>query len=218
MRCLRALLDAPSQTEAQEGLRPYRAAFRALPTLETPRLLIRPPRMSDAQDMFAYAHDGECSRYVLWDKHERLSDSRSSLRGLITRNRQGYPGTFAIQMKSDRRMIGTIGFQWIDADNLSCELGYSIARRLWGHGLAGEALGALLRYAFVDLRLERVEARHDVLNPASGRVLEKAGFLEEGIARQCLLLKGRRADVRRWAILRSAWQAREQEIAKGAIP
>jgi len=189
----------------------FRAAFRAMPMLDTARLLVRPPHLRDAEDFYTFARDEEMCRYVLWDAHKSPRESRETLRGMMKRNHQGYPGTFVIEIKSERRMIGTIGFQWIDPENKSCELGYSIARRLWGHGIAAEALEAVVRYAFELLDLNRVEAKHDVLNPASGRVLNKAGFLQEGLARESLLIKGRHADMQRYALLRAQWAKRQAD-------
>lgn len=211
MRYLQGLF-APLETNQPCCMDALRAAFRAMPVLKTPRLLVRPPQMSDAADLFTYAQDEEMCRYVLWDAHGSLRDSREALRGIMRRNHQGYPGTFAIELKSEGRMIGTIGFQWIDPENKSCELGYSVARRLWGHSLAAEALEAVVRYAFEQLDLNRIEARHDVLNPASGRVLVKAGFQDEGLARQSMMIRGRQADMRRYALLRAQWEARQAGV------
>lgn len=207
MRLLQALWEeAPFEREEDRLLRPFRAAFRALPTIDTPRLRLRPPSMADAADLYAYARDEAVSRFVLWERHRTLRDSKAALRGMIAANRQGRPGTFALELRAEARMVGTLGFQWLDPENLSSELGYSIARRLWGQGLAAEALLAAVRYAFETLGLQRLEARHDVLNPASGRVLEKAGFTCEGIQLSSVSLKGRRADMRCWALLREDWQ------------
>ncbi len=210
MRILQGLF-APGASSQETGQAAYRAAFRAMPLLETPRLLVRPPQLRDAADFYTFARDDEMCRYVLWDAHKNIRESRETLRGMMKRNHQGYPGTFVIEFKSEGRMIGTIGFQWIDPENKSCELGYSIARRLWGHGIAVEALEAVVRYAFEQLDLNRVEAKHDILNPASGRVLNKAGFIQEGCARESLLIKGRRADMQRYALLRSQWATRQAE-------
>ena len=210
MRYLQRLF-APLESSQESSQATFRAAFRAMPTLETTRLLVRPPHLRDAADFYTFARDEEMCRYVLWDAHQSLRESRETLRGMMRRNHQGFPGTFVIEIKSERRMVGTIGFQWIDPENRSCELGYSIARRLWGHGIAAEALEAVVRYAFEQLDLNRVEAKHDVLNPASGRVLNKAGFLHEGLARESLVIKGRQADMQCYALLRAQWVTRQAD-------
>ena len=103
------------------------------------------------------------------------------------------------------RLIGTIGFQWINIESRSCEIGYSIARRLWNRGLATDALKAVLPFAFDTLGLNRVEARHDVLNPASGRVMERAGFKPVGVSRESLMLKGRLADMANYALIKEEY-------------
>ncbi len=189
------LKEQPEQT----GLlaRPGKA-----PVLEGRRVLLRLPTMADAQDLFTYARDPQVARYVMWDAHTRLKDSKDALRGMIASNRRGMPTTFALVLKAEGRMVGTVGFQGMDPDNLRAEVGYSLARRLWGHGLTAEALALLVRYSFDTLGLERLEARHDSRNPASGRVLEKAGFRREGVQRRSLLVKGQRVDMIWYAILR----------------
>lgn len=170
--------------------------------LEGRRVTLRLPRMSDAQDVFTYARDPEVARYVLWDAHQALGDSREAIRGMMRRNRGGLPGMFVIELKAEGRVVGTIGFQAVDMENRRAEVGYSLARRLWGHGLAAEALKLLCGYAFDTLGMERLEGRHDSRNPASGRVLEKAGFTREGVEKRSVILKGERADMVWYALLK----------------
>ena len=188
----------------------FRSVFRALPVLQGERIKLRAPAIQDAGDFYSFARDKENCRYVLWDAHRSVSDSKDVLRGIIRRNKRGDPATFAIALKADNRFIGTIGFQGINIENRSCEVGYSIARRLWGMGLATEALHILLPFAFEKLDLNRIEAKHDVLNPASGRVLIHLGFHEEGTARASLLLKGRMADMVNYALLKKDWENSEK--------
>lgn len=195
-------LFRPEQDEARLQLARLKAGFRHLPVLTSNRLILRAPRMSDAADYFAYARDQENCRYVLWEAHRSPFDSRDALRSLISQNRRGLPPTFVIELKSEARMIGTIGFQWLDVQSMSAELGYTIARRLWGHGLATEALILISRYAFQELQLKKLEARHDIRNPASGRVMEKAGYHLEGMEPESLWLKDRMADIACYALYR----------------
>ena len=215
MRLLQGLLsewqaeqDTPPPTApSSEGMR---EAFRRLEALEGELVRLRPPKMSDAGDLFSFARDEENSRHVLWEPHRSMADSREVLRGIIRRNRKGLPATLAVTLKGDDRLIGTIGFQWINLEIRSCEIGYSIARRLWNRGLATDALKAILPFAFETLGLNRIEARHDTGNPASGRVMEHAGFQLEGIARESLMLKGRLADMANYALIRDDWAGRTQ--------
>lgn len=180
----------------------FQSVFVRLPTLTTERLILRPLRMSDEKDMFAYASDEEVSRHVLWDAHKTPADSRAFLRGAKRQYRLGLPSSFAIVLRDTNRMVGTIGFMWINTDHKSAEVGYSLARDCWNKGIMTEALRAVLVFAFDTLRLNRVEAQHETDNPASGRVMQKAGMCFEGVLRQRLYNKGRFVDVALYAILR----------------
>ena len=181
----------------------FQGIFAHLPTLETDRLILRPMKMSDARDLYAYASDREVSRHVLWDAHKSIFQSRQFLRAAIRQYRQGLPGSFAITLKESGRMIGTIGFMWVNVDHKSAEVGYSLSRAYWNQGLMTEALRCIIAFGFDELRLNRIEAQHDTENPASGRVMAHVGMFYEGMMRQRLMNKGKFVDVACYAILRS---------------
>ena len=185
--------------------------FRRLPRLETQRLLLRKVRRRDAADLFAYAQDPEVSRHVLWTAHQSLSDSRAFLGELRRQYRRGCPATFGIEEKASGRLIGTIGFMSLNPEHRWAEIGYSLARSCWNRGLMTEALTEVLRFSFEELGLHRVEAVHETDNPASGRVMEKAGMKPEGTLRQRVYNKGHFSDVRMWAILREDWLRMKEE-------
>jgi len=173
----------------------------------TTHLILRPPKMSDAVDFFAYARDERVARYVLWDAHQSRWESREALRAIRRRIRAQRALTFAICPRESGKLIGTIGPVWVDWDSQSCEVGFSMARAYWGQGLMAEALRAFLKYCFEDLGLNRVEGQHDLRNPASGRVMEKAGMACEGRLRQRVYYKGEYADVALYAVIRESWEA-----------
>lgn len=181
----------------------FEGVFSHLPTLETQRLLLRPMRMSDARDLFAYASDPLVSRYVLWDTHKTLWQSRQFLRQARRQYRKGLPASFAIALRDSGRMIGTIGFMWVNPEHGSAEVGYSLNRDYWNQGLTTEALRAVVAFGFDVLQLHRIEAQHDTENPASGRVMAHVGMRYEGTLRQRLRNKGRYVDVALYAILRN---------------
>ena len=152
--------------------------FSSLPVLETPRLVLRPVRRRDAEDIYSYASDPEVARYVLWEPHRSLTETRNYV-------------------------IGTIGLMWYSDTNCSAEVGYSFSREVWNRGFATEALRAVMDSVFSSLPVNRLEAQYDIRNPASGRVMEKCGMRQEGILRQRIRSKGEFLDVVLCAILRS---------------
>ena len=189
--------------------------FSCLPTLETDDLILRRPRMKDAADIYAYASDERVSRYVLWEPHRSVSETRSCLRDMIRRARAGYPSSWVITLKNGPegtvpsgpsgagKVIGTIGFVWYSAGNSSAEIGYSLSADYWNRGYATQALRAVSAEAFRSLPLNRLEAQHDLRNPASGRVMEKSGFHREGVLRSRVLNKGEYIDAVLYSLLRS---------------
>ena len=173
-----------------------------MPDLMTPWLRLRRLTMRDAQDIFRYSRDPEVARHVLWDAHRTVGDSRAYLRYMLRRYRGHEPASWGIEYLETGRIIGTIGFMWIQEDNNAAEVGYSLARDCWGKGIMTEALRAVLQYGFDEMNLNRIEAQHETTNPASGAVMRKCGMQKEGTLRQRLFNKGRYVDVDLYAILR----------------
>ncbi len=203
-----------SGSQERRNLRVLAPFSVGVPSLYTQRLLLRAPRLSDAADVFFYSQDPEVARYVLWDPHLNIGESRDFLRSLIRKNREGGPKTFIIEEKYGGRAVGTIGFVWLDQENQSCEIGYSLARPCWNKGYMTEALQRLIRYAFETLGLNRIEGQHDVRNPASGAVMRHAGMRCEGLLRQRLFCKGDFSDVRLYALVREDWEALGQKTSE----
>ena len=180
----------------------FLSLFRDPPAIETERLILRRLRLADTDDLYEYASDEEVARHVLWRVHASRAQSRAFLRAARRQYSTGFPGSFAIVLKENGKMIGTIGFMWINSEFRSCEVGYSLNRNYWNRGLMTEALKAVIDFAFDELHLNRIEAQHETDNPASGRVMIKAGMRYEGTMRQRVRNKGRFSDVAVYAILR----------------
>ena len=118
-------------------------------------------------------------------------------------SRRGLPSSWAVTLRDSGKVIGTIGFMWYSEANSAADLGYSLSKSFWNLGYATEALRAVIRSVFAVLHVNRLEAQHDLRNPASGRVMEKSGMRKEGILRQRIRNKGEYVDLALFAILRS---------------
>ena len=177
--------------------------FSSPPVVETPRLILRPLRKSDARDLFSWCSDPEVAVYVLWEPHQSLSETRSYIRYIRRLYREGRPSSWGLVDRESQQVIGTIGLMFYSPENRSCEIGYSLSRFFWGRGLMTEAVSAFIHLFFHHLDLNRIEAQHDIRNPRSGRVLEKCGMQREGILRSRIMNKGEPVDVMLWSVLRS---------------
>ena len=185
---------------------PAASFFRRLPEVETERLLLRPLRLRDAADIYAYAQDPRVARYVLWDAHTGVGDSRDYIRWNRQQYRAGLPGSWAMVLRETGRVIGTIGYMSWDGEQSCAELGYSLGREWWNRGLATEALRTVIDISFRSFPVHRLEAMHETENPASGRVMEKCGMRREGVLRGKIANKGAWRDVVLWAMLREDWE------------
>ncbi len=174
----------------------------SMPNIDTPRLLLRRMTAKDAQDVFEYSRDPDVARHVLWEAQRHVSEAKDYIRYMNRRYRDDLPSSWGVIDKASGRLVGTIGYMDHSADNASVEVGYSLARWMWGKGLATEALRAVIDYTFETMDVNRIEAQHELDNPASGRVMEKCGMTKEGVLRQRLYNKGRYVDVALYSILR----------------
>ena len=170
--------------------------------LTTERLIIRRMEMDDARDIFEYGRDRQVARHVLWDAYISIAEARAYVRCMQRKYRLGEPASWCIELKETGRVIGTIGYMWYQRDHNAAEVGYSLARDMWNKGIMTEALERVLQYSFEDMMMHRVEAQHEVDNPASGAVMKKCGMQHEGRLRGRLMNKGRYVDVDLYAILR----------------
>lgn len=89
-----------------------------------------------------------------------------------------------------------------DIERCSAELGYWVGEEFWGRGVASSAVKRMCSYGFSDLGLVRIFAMPIVWNPASIRVLQKAGFTHEGTLRRACIKDGRLADMELYALVR----------------
>lgn len=90
---------------------------------------------------------------------------------------------------------------------LSCEVAFTIGRSFWNKGLTTEGLKAIINYLFNEVGMNRIEARHNTLNIASGVVMQKVGMKFEGILRQVEINKhGEFYDLAVYSILKSDLQ------------
>jgi len=177
------------------------------PVLLTPRLRLRRYRPDDYQMMFDnWASDPEVTRYVSWPPHA----SPEITRQLVEMWAEGYesPTVYRWGIERDGELIGDISVVKWREDEESCEIGYCLCRRCWNQGLMTEALSRVIRYLFDTVGFHRIALRHDVKNPASGRVMQKCGLTFEGVSRgEKKRQDGSWMDVANYAVLSTDRQA-----------
>jgi len=177
------------------------------PTLTTERLILRPFVADDAFDVERLAGLREIADTTLNIPHPYPHGGAAEwirLHGPAWTDRTS--ATFAIVGQKTAALVGAVGLV-INREHRRAELGYWIALDCWNRGYATEASRRMIDFAFEDLALHRVEARHLLRNPASGRVMQKLGMQQEGVQRDWVLKWDRFESLAIYSILEPEWRA-----------
>ena len=197
------LVNHPRQTELKAGIDRVTAHIE----MRTERLLLRPFRLTDVDDVYAYASDTQWGRFLPVPDPYLRKDAEEFVARSIIRSWDTQP-LFAICL--DDAVIGAIDVR-VDVANKTAEVGYSISRAHWGKGMMAEAATAVIDWAFSEFELVKVGSRADLENRQSWRVMEKLGMTREGVlrsARTSVADPCRREDTVHYGVLREEWRQR----------
>lgn len=158
--------------------------------METDRILLRRWQESDASALFKYASDPEVGPRAGWPPHKSQEESLDVIKNIFTNDT-----TWAIVLKETGEAIGAMGYFTHDTSNIpigtnDCEIGYWVARPYWNQGICTEALRLMLDYCINVKKFENIWSDHFIGNPASGRVMQKCGFVDTGHLNRCSNLLG----------------------------
>ncbi len=171
------------------------------PLLRTNRLVLRPFELADAPTVQRLAGAREIADTTLHIPHPYPEGAATEW---ITSHapawQQGSGVTYAITLCDTTDPIGAIGLHIAKQSSFG-ELGYWVSVSRWNRGYCTEAARAILAFAFGDLQLHRVQARHLTRNPASGRVMQKIGMRLEGILREAVRKWGHFEDLALYGVL-----------------
>lgn len=143
-------------------------------TLETERLILRPFKFSDAEEMFSnWANDPEVTKYMTWLPHENVTITQQIINFWIKEYEKPQTIRFGITLKDSGALIGSIDV--VDFINGKPEIGYCLSRKYWNHGYMTEACKAVMDYIF-SLGYDEVLIRAQVENIGSNKVIQKCGF------------------------------------------
>jgi RimJ/RimL family protein N-acetyltransferase len=176
------------------------------PTLDTERLRLRPFTEADADALFALHSNAHVLRYwdaPPWSERGRAEHFLAACRQMAD---EGTGARLAMDRLLDGAFVGWCSLTRWNPDYHSASMGYCLDDAAWGQGYATEGAGAVLRWAFDTLDLNRVQAETDTRNVASARVLEKLGFVREGTLREDCVVNGDVSDSWVFGLLRREWR------------
>ncbi|MBZ0292958.1 MAG: GNAT family N-acetyltransferase [Anaerolineae bacterium] len=177
-----------------------------LSPLETERLILRPFELADAATLQVLLNDERIASTTLnipYPYPEGAALEWIHRRRLVTEAGLGY--SFAIVRGEDNALMGACSLGTISSDRWA-EMGYWLGVAYWGQGYMTEAVRRLIAFAFDELELNRVCASHFIHNPASGKVMQKAGMTYEGTMKGHVVKGDKAVDLVWYAILRTEYE------------
>lgn len=185
------------------------ASVSVIPTVVTSRLKLRPFSLADASEVQRMAGSIKVAQMTATIPHPYPDGAAetwiSSHPGQFS---NGDAVTWALEDLSSGRLVGCIGFGVNKAHKRS-EVGYWVGEEFWGNGYCTEALKAGIDFCFPHFELNKITSRHLSHNPASGKVMMKAGMTQEGYLKQDVFRYGQFADMVVFGLLRSEWERRD---------
>ncbi|HDX9591049.1 TPA: GNAT family N-acetyltransferase [Bacillus pseudomycoides] len=175
------------------------------PSLETNRLQLRELTLVDADTMFQYFAKEPVLRYFGMDSFQNIEEVKNVIRNFRSRYEEGSAFRWGIVLKGTDQLIGTCGFHLINNKHRRAEIGYELDETYWGKGYATEALQAILTYGFETLYYERISAVVYPENESSRKLLQKAGFAEEGLLRKYMIQNDVMHDAIMYSLLKEEW-------------
>lgn len=187
--------------------------FEHIPVLEDDRVLLRPFQHLDIPELATIAMDEEIWRYMI-TRVSNPQELEAWVQAVTTGYEQGTRYAFMILDKASGKLAGSTSYGNISMPDKRLEIGWTwLSREFRGSGLNRHCKFLLLRYAFEELQLERVELKGDALNTRSRKAMQKIGATEEGILRSHTLMHdGRRRDTVYYSILRPEWEHLKQSV------
>lgn len=184
--------------------------YRKFPTLETERLRLREMVLKDHHAIFAIRNDYEVTKYNIGTAYVDIQQADQLIMGMHDEYRNRKSIRWGITQKTDDSVIGMVGFNyWNTSDNRG-SIGFDLARAYWRKGIMREAVGMVLRFGFMRMALNRVEADASIYNIASINLLLKLGFVQEGHQREQYYEDGTYHDLLLFALLKRDWQQRQE--------
>jgi len=163
---------------------------------------LREQTLDDAQDFLEYYSDPLVSKHIISFIPKNIEEAKNEVKYWMNVSSYNDGIYFAIARKSDNKMIGSVGVSGANRTHNRIEASYDLAKEYWGRGIMTEALKAVLKYAFEELKFNRIEAFAVPENIGSHKVLEKCGFQMEGILRQHRYHLGEYVDIVIYSVLR----------------
>ncbi|HAS74481.1 MAG TPA: N-acetyltransferase [Clostridiales bacterium UBA8960] len=146
------------------------------------------------------------TEFLSWNTHEDSQVTEGIINKWIAAYEQPNTFNWAIEVIEVGEVIGNITVVQYEKENSACEIGYCIGSKFWNKGIATEALQMVIDFLFSEIGVNRIFAKYDVLNPASGEVMKKCNMVYEGALRDEDFKNNLFCTLGIYSILKREWQ------------
>jgi [ribosomal protein S5]-alanine N-acetyltransferase len=182
---------------------------KPFPILETTRLILRELTEEDAPDMLTYLSNKQVVQHMGLLPFQTVQDARDEIGWYKEIWEEGSGIRWGITLKDEGKVIGSCGFLNRHTKHFRAEVGFELSQEHWGKGIAREALAAVVAHGFTSYDLERVEALIVPENLASQKLVEKLGFIREGLLRHYEYTCGQFDDLLMYSFLKAEYKERD---------
>lgn len=175
--------------------------FNPFPVLETERLILRRIILEDAADYFEMRNNVDAMKYISQPIQKSIEETAEKIlrvNEMISFN-EGIG--WAVCLKTNNKMIGTVSFHKLLKEHYRAELGYMLNPKLWRQGITTEAVQCIIDFGFNQLKLHSIEAHIDPENKGSEKLLQRCNFLREAYFKENYYFNGKFLDTAVYSLI-----------------
>lgn len=150
-------------------------------TITTNRLTLRRITLDDVPSIYSNLKSDERVTDNLAKGHKNSEETLAMVQEIISQYENPFFYSWGIELNESKELIGLTDLYDFDPDEMKCCVGYEFGYNWWNKGYGTEVLKAVLDFAFNLVKVREISAAHNTDNPASGRVMEKAGMQKDHI-------------------------------------
>ena len=179
---------------------------KKFPVIETDRLILREINRDDAEDIFKYLSDQNVMKYYGLEPFKSIDEAMEEIGWYQSTFDEGSGVRWGITLKGHGKVIGSCGLLNKVPQHYRSEIGFELSKDHWGKGIANEALAAVIHYGFEQLNLQRIQALIEPPNLSSQKLVEKNGFIKEGLLRNYEYTCGKFDDLFMYSLIKQDFE------------
>ena len=185
-------------------------AFKTFPQLETRQLVLREIKPSDTKALFRFMSDEDTVTQNLMPPHKKIAETEKLIQTLKKQYDKKNEIRWGVTIKGSDTVIGITGYYNMLPKDFQTEVGCLLAKQHWSGGIMTEALAAILTFGFEKMAFNRITAFILPDNIGAIRMVQKVGFREEGLLKECKFCNNQFYDLGVYSLLKKDYLQRPE--------